>query len=91
MAYYERKTGNFAAEVRSHSRNVSSGHIALPQFPARAMVDTQDTNYLTLFVQVKYDTVRLVENLPQSPGSQRRLDHQGAAARLLFQREERIQ
>jgi hypothetical protein len=40
------------------------------------MVDPQDTHYLALFVQVKYDAVRLVDNLPQSPGSQRRLDHQ---------------
>ena len=40
------------------------------------MIDPQDTNYLALFVQVKYDTVRLIENLPQSPGPQRRLDQQ---------------
>jgi hypothetical protein len=39
------------------------------------MVDPQATNYFALFIQVKYDTVRLVENLPQSPGSQRRLNH----------------
>jgi hypothetical protein len=73
------------------ARKVSSGNIALPQCPARAMVDPQDTNYLALFVQVKYDTVRMVENLPQSPGSQCRLDNQRAAARRLFQREKRIQ
>ncbi len=69
----------------------SSGNIALTQLPARGVVDSQNTNYLALFVQLKYDAVRLVENLPQSPGSHRRLDQQRAAARPLFQREKRIQ
>jgi len=55
------------------------------------VIDPQDANYFALFVHIKYDTVRLVENLPQSPGSQRRLDHQRAAARLPFQRKECIQ
>jgi hypothetical protein len=40
------------------------------------MVYPQDANYLALFVYVKYDAVRLVEDLPQFPGTQRRLGYQ---------------
>jgi len=36
---------------------VSSGDITSPQFPPRSMIDSQDTHYLALIVQVKYDAV----------------------------------
>jgi hypothetical protein len=65
--------------------------IATPQFPARGVIDPQDPNDLALFVHFKDDTVRLMENLPQSPGPERRLRQQRAATRALFQRKERIQ
>jgi hypothetical protein len=65
--------------------------IATPQFPARGVIDPQDPNDLAPFVHFKDDTVRLMENLPQSPGPERRLGQQRAATRALFQRKERIQ
>ena len=56
----------------------SSGRIALPQFPARAIVNPQDTNDPSRFVQVKYYTVRLAE--PQSRSLGLRLGSAGPMA-----------